>query len=316
MVWGVGLLGGNRPAEAAKVFRRGIAEKALPDGNPAFHFYLAGALALAERYDEALAAARSAAGKKKTPPSVCAAARRGCCTPPSATTRRWGPTARWSTSSTPTTLGGYPRRALRGPAGAVEPLRNQRRFAPGRGVARTGARRVPRPRRRHERPRLSVGRSRQEPAAGAADDPGGGRRRARQHGLPRQPGLGLVSLEKYPQALAELQKAAADKVPSGTVFDHLGDAYLKMHDRRKAVESCARRPRRIDRRRSWTRRRRLRKSNCKLQIENCKFAIFNLQSFNQRTKTAGRPLRRSPWPLRGPRAACRSAGSRARSYSP
>ncbi len=47
----------------------------------------------------------------------------------------------------------------------------------------------------------------------------------------------LFRLEKYPQALAELQRAAADKSPSGTTLDHLGDAYLKMHDRDKAVES-------------------------------------------------------------------------------
>ena len=65
MVWGVGLMMGDRAAEAAKVFQRGIDEKVLPDDNPAFYFYLAGALAMAERYDEALAAARTAAEKGK-----------------------------------------------------------------------------------------------------------------------------------------------------------------------------------------------------------------------------------------------------------
>ncbi len=65
MAWGVGLLMAERPAEAVKVFQRGIDEKLLPEDNPAFYFYLAGALSLAERTDEALAAARSAAGKKK-----------------------------------------------------------------------------------------------------------------------------------------------------------------------------------------------------------------------------------------------------------
>ncbi len=64
MVWGIGLLSGQRAAEAAKVFQRGIDEKALPADNPAFEFYLAGALALADRPEEALAAAKAAAGKK------------------------------------------------------------------------------------------------------------------------------------------------------------------------------------------------------------------------------------------------------------
>ena len=64
MVWGVGLLTGEHAAEAAKVFQRAIDEKALPDDNPAFYFYLAGGLAVENRTDEALAAARKAAEKK------------------------------------------------------------------------------------------------------------------------------------------------------------------------------------------------------------------------------------------------------------
>ncbi len=42
MIWGVGLLTGDRAAEAAKVFQRAIDEKALPADNPTFQFYLAG----------------------------------------------------------------------------------------------------------------------------------------------------------------------------------------------------------------------------------------------------------------------------------
>lgn len=63
MAWGIGLLTGDRPAEAARVFQQAIDAKALPDDNPAFYFYLAGALAMAERTDEAMAAARTAAEK-------------------------------------------------------------------------------------------------------------------------------------------------------------------------------------------------------------------------------------------------------------
>ena len=65
MVWGVGLLAGDRAAEAAKVFQRAIDAKAAPDDNPIFHFYLAGALAVAGQTDDALAAAKTAAEKKK-----------------------------------------------------------------------------------------------------------------------------------------------------------------------------------------------------------------------------------------------------------
>jgi tetratricopeptide (TPR) repeat protein len=54
--------------DAAGVFQRGIDEKALPESNPAFHFYLAGALAMDGKIDEALAAARTAAERKRDDP--------------------------------------------------------------------------------------------------------------------------------------------------------------------------------------------------------------------------------------------------------
>jgi tetratricopeptide (TPR) repeat protein len=54
--------------EAAGVFQRGIDEKALPESKPAFHFYLAGALAMEGKIDEALVAARTAAERKPDDP--------------------------------------------------------------------------------------------------------------------------------------------------------------------------------------------------------------------------------------------------------
>jgi tetratricopeptide (TPR) repeat protein len=71
MVWGVGLLTAERAAEAAQVFQRGIDDKALPDDNPAFQFYLAGALSLDQKIEPALAAARFAAGKRPDSPRFC-----------------------------------------------------------------------------------------------------------------------------------------------------------------------------------------------------------------------------------------------------
>jgi tetratricopeptide (TPR) repeat protein len=61
LTWAVGLLTDDHAADAVKIFQRGIDENLLPADNPAFHFWLAGALALSDRTDDALAAARKAA---------------------------------------------------------------------------------------------------------------------------------------------------------------------------------------------------------------------------------------------------------------
>lgn len=58
--WGVGLLLDEKSAEAAEVFQQAIDSKALPDDNPVFHYYLSGALAMADRTAEALSAIDSA----------------------------------------------------------------------------------------------------------------------------------------------------------------------------------------------------------------------------------------------------------------
>src|SRR5439155_19646239 len=53
--WGLSLFLAEKHAAAAKVFRRGIEEGKLPDDKPAFEFYLAGALEMDGKTDEALA---------------------------------------------------------------------------------------------------------------------------------------------------------------------------------------------------------------------------------------------------------------------
>ena len=76
----MGLLTGERPAEAAKVLpARHRHERRPADDNPAFYFYLAGALALAERTDEALAAARRRPREQDRRRPASTAARPGCC---------------------------------------------------------------------------------------------------------------------------------------------------------------------------------------------------------------------------------------------
>ena len=65
LAWGIGSLIDDRPAEAVKIFQRRRSDmKALPESNPVFHFYLAGALAANDRIEPALAAARKAEEKK------------------------------------------------------------------------------------------------------------------------------------------------------------------------------------------------------------------------------------------------------------
>jgi tetratricopeptide (TPR) repeat protein len=61
LTWGLGLLVAEQYADAAKVFQRGIDEKALGADNPGFHYYLAGALEMAGKTEEALTVARDAA---------------------------------------------------------------------------------------------------------------------------------------------------------------------------------------------------------------------------------------------------------------
>ncbi len=61
LTWGLGLMVKEEHDRAARVFQRGVNEKALGEDDPTFDFYLAGALELAGQTEPALAAARRAA---------------------------------------------------------------------------------------------------------------------------------------------------------------------------------------------------------------------------------------------------------------
>ena len=50
---------------------------------------------------------------------------------------------------------------------------------------------------------------------------------------------------KYPRPSCELEKAAADKKPDGTVLDHLGDAYARLNQPRQGPRSLAKGRRRV-----------------------------------------------------------------------
>ncbi len=66
--WGLGMFLAEQNEQAAKVFQRGIDEKVLADNEAALYYYMAGALEMAGRTDEAIEAANKAAELKKDSP--------------------------------------------------------------------------------------------------------------------------------------------------------------------------------------------------------------------------------------------------------
>lgn len=68
VTWGLDLFLADQYAQAAEVFQRGLDEKLLPGNEAALYFYLAGALEMDGRTDDALEAARMAAESKVDSP--------------------------------------------------------------------------------------------------------------------------------------------------------------------------------------------------------------------------------------------------------
>ncbi|HVU90435.1 MAG TPA: tetratricopeptide repeat protein [Pirellulales bacterium] len=68
--WGVGLILAEQYVDAAAIFQRAIDEQVLPEGNSVFHHYLAGALEMAGKTDDALAVARAAIAMPDAPPRM------------------------------------------------------------------------------------------------------------------------------------------------------------------------------------------------------------------------------------------------------
>ncbi len=237
MVWGVGLLTGDRPAEAAKVFQRAIDEKALPADNPTFYFYLAGALALAGRTEAALAPARVAAAKNND-------------------VARFAARPAWVLS-----LGKRYAEADKAYRAVLDRFDGDHANAETRDAMREA---------RLALSNIAVARGDLPQAeewleqvldefpddAGAMNDLGylwadQNKRLVRAERMIRQAvaaepdnpayrdslGWLLYRLGKYPQALAELEKAADADKPDAAVLDHLGDAYAKLNRRDKAVSA-------------------------------------------------------------------------------
>jgi tetratricopeptide (TPR) repeat protein len=236
LVWGIGLLVDNRAAEAVKVFQQGIDGKALPEDNPIFYFYLAGALAMEDRIDEALAAAQKAVEKKKD--SAKFRSRIGWVyyrakrydeavaeylkilkdfdnNHESQENRESLKEVRMALSNLCVLQKKIPE--------AVEWLQQVLDEFPDDVGAMNDLgylwadenRRLPQA---LEMIRKAVG---AEPDNGAYRD---------------SLGWALYRLGRWDEAVAELQKAA-EKQPDGVILDHLGDAYLKFHQAKKARDT-------------------------------------------------------------------------------
>ncbi|MEN6458831.1 MAG: tetratricopeptide repeat protein [Thermoguttaceae bacterium] len=235
LIWGVGLLASDRLAEAAKAFQQAIDAKAAPEQNPTYHFYLAGVLALEGRIDDALDAAHAAADKKKDgarfvarPAWVLYLGKRYAeaekayrdlldrfdADRKSAETRDVLREARLSLSNLAVIRGDF--------AAAEEWLEQVLDEFPDDVGAMNDLAYLWVDRNEH------LDRSERMIRRALAAEPDN---RAYRDSL----GWLLFRRGQYGQAVVELEKAVADGKPDGTVFDHLGDAYLKLKQRDKAV---------------------------------------------------------------------------------
>jgi tetratricopeptide (TPR) repeat protein len=239
LAWGIGSLLAERTQEAIEVFQRGIDAKAMPGGNPLFHFYLAGALAAKEKpdaaaLDAALASARLAA--KLTPDSARFAVR-----PPWILVRaRRFDEARQGYEKVLEKFGGESNSletslALRGARlelsnvcvilgrsdEAEQRLEEVLDEHPDDAEANNDLGFLWADENRHLQRAL-----RMTLAAVAAESDN----RAYRDSL----GWVYYRLGRYGEAVAELEKALDEKRPDGTVLDHLGDAYAKFGKSEKA----------------------------------------------------------------------------------
>jgi tetratricopeptide (TPR) repeat protein len=237
MVWGLALLTGNRAAEAVKVFQRAIDEKAALADNPIFHFYLAGALELAGRTDDALAAAKTAADKKKDsarfygrPAWVLYFAKRNDdamkayreliekfdADRHSDEDREVMHEARLALSNL-CALKGETTQAEEWLEQVLDEFPDDKGAMNDLGYLWADANK-------------NLGRARRMIQAAVDAEP---------NNMAYRDSLGWVLFRqgKYAEAVVELEKAANDKSPDGTVLDHLGDAYQKAGHRDKALEA-------------------------------------------------------------------------------
>ncbi|MBI3839797.1 MAG: tetratricopeptide repeat protein [Planctomycetia bacterium] len=240
VTWGLALFVANQFADAAKVFQRGLDEAVLPVNNPTLHFYLAGALEMAGRTDEAIVAARKAAELQPDSP-------------------RFGSRVAWiqyhakryevARQSYQALIDKFDK--VQDPADAREVLRDARLVLSNLCVIEG---------------KLSESEEWLEQVLdefpediGALNDLGyvwadAGKHLERalqmiQRAVGHEPknmayrdslGWVLFRLGRFPEAIAELKAAAAVEEPDGVILDHLGEALYKSGDTAAAVDAWSR----------------------------------------------------------------------------
>ena len=238
LTWGLALLFDECFDEAAEVFQRAIDEKSMPKDNPSFYFYLAGALAMDDRTDAALAAARKAVEIKDLPRYhgrvawVLAYAKRNDEAiqayralidkfdpdHQSAEIRRVVREARFALSNLSILAGNMPE--------AEEWLEQILDEFPADVGAANDLGYLWTNRNIHLRRALKM-------IASAVD--------AEPDNIAYRDSLGWVyhRLGRHEEAVAELEKAteAADDEPDGVILDHLGDAYMALGKADKAKDA-------------------------------------------------------------------------------
>lgn len=236
MVWGLGLLTNDRADDAAKVFQRAIDEEVAADDS-ILHFYLAGALSLAGKTDEALAAAKVAAKKNPKSPRFCARpawvlyfGKRN-----DAAMKEYGelldrfdaerdsPEAREAMHEARMALSNLC--AMKGDTAKAEEWLEQvlDEFPDDKG-AMNDLGYLWADANKH------LGRAKRMIQAAVDAEP---KNMAYRDSL----GWLLYRQNQFAAAVAELEKAAAAENPDGTVLDHLGDAYEKAGQHEKALAS-------------------------------------------------------------------------------
>ena len=238
--WGLGMLLADEPARAANVFQRMLGEKIAPAEEAETWFFLSAALALADRTDEALAAARKAAELRPSDPRSAARIgwvlnhgkrlgeareayldflRRFDGRHGQATTRDAVKLARLALSNIDLELGDYP--------AATEWLQQVLDEFPGDIGAGNDLGYLWADRGEHlQRSLVLIERAvKADPENAAYRD---------------SLGWVLFRLERTAAAVRELKKAAAGESADGVVLQHLGDALLKLGQRDEALAAYRR----------------------------------------------------------------------------
>lgn len=238
--WGMALLASEKPLEAVKVFQRGTEQKTRPEVVAAFYYYWIAALGSADRFDEALAVARKARDLKKDSARLA-----GRVPWVLYLMKRYDESAKEYRALLERFEGSYTSQEVRltvrearlllsnianvrqRPAEAEEWLEKVLDEFPDDPSASNDLGYLWAERGAH------LDRALRLIQVAVEDEP---------DNQAYRDSLGWVYYQRkqYPQAVAELEKAAAGKKPDAVILEHLGDAYLKAGQPAKANQTWQR----------------------------------------------------------------------------